>query len=270
MQAIDPFSLHYVRLVVAFYAGILWQAFLSLLGVLGTTGYAILVAAFIFVLTLIIKLLRHGIDAMRQHWKENLKDGVVVTLAVWVLMLILSFTRTIYENHRILSSSNETLKTELNKYKSDNNTSIITNIHKAQIGQPPQIINKITVNVSPPDRRIPAKSRDTIVNILSKKPGRAFVSALANDREAYQLALDIWGVLKDAGWSLPGGKIANWIGQLDPGITVEIHDTVGAELESLEVFGTAMGPMRLDVRTAIDNTVIRGTLRIYIGPRPPN
>src|SRR3990172_10504706 len=132
MQTIDPFSLHYVRLVVEFYASMLWQSFFSLLGALGTTAYAILVAVAIFILPLIIKISRHGIKAMKQHWKENLKEGVVVTLIVWGLMVVLIFTKTIYENHRILSSSNDALKAELNKYRSDNQTTTIANKQKAQ------------------------------------------------------------------------------------------------------------------------------------------
>jgi hypothetical protein len=146
----------------------------------------------------------------------------------------------------------------------------ITSQANKPTGKPPTIINRITVNSSRPDRRIPATSHASMVKILAKKPGTVYVGAPANDQEAYQLALDIWGLLKKAGWRLPGGKIAEIISRLDPGITLEIHDVEGAEIGSLEVFHTAMNPMGLDIRTAIDNELVKGSIRINVGPRPPN
>jgi len=155
----------------------------------------------------------------------------------------------------------------------------ITSQAKKSEGQPHPI--RITINNTPPDRRIPATTRNSIVKILSQNPAKAYICAPANDREAFQLASDIWGLLKDASWGLPGGAIANLIGQTDPGITIEVYgetEEAGQDMANIKntpamVFMSAMNQIKLDTKAVpgSDKDVALGKfLRIIIGPRPPS
>jgi TRAP-type uncharacterized transport system fused permease subunit len=113
MQAIESFSLAYALDLIAFYAHMLSQAFQALSDALGTTFLAIVLAVCIFLVTLLYKFVRGGIEAMKQHWKENLKDEAIITLAFWGALYFLFFIRAIYEDHRVLSNSNSTVSADL-------------------------------------------------------------------------------------------------------------------------------------------------------------
>ena len=265
MQVIEPFSIDYARDFAWYYVGMLWHALLSLPSVFGTTWASILVTILIFVLTLIFKMRRYGINAVKTHWKENIKDGMVVTLIVWSSLFVLNFTKTIYDNHRILLSSNKDLRAEIEKLQVDNQATVKE--RKTEPKERPQS-QIIKVYTSPPDRRIPATRRDYIVKTLAKNPAKAYVGALSTDREAYELASDIWGVLRDARWNLPGGKIAELIGHMDPGITIRINGTTA--IEPVMVFKSILSEIKLDANVVIDNEVIGDHLVIQVGTRPPS
>ncbi len=277
MQAIEPFSLAYARELIEFYLGMLYQTLLSMPSMFGTTWRAILITALIFMLTLFVKMRRQGIDAMKTHWKENLKDGIIVTFIVWGSFFVLNFAITIYDAHKKLSRSSNYFMTEIEKNRNDNIVKVTPKEPKEQEKKQKQIINVYT---SPSDRRIPATKRDYIVKTLTKYPAEAYVGALSTDREAWELASDIWGVLRDARWNLPGGQIAELIGHMDPGITIESYGETGGSAQETGdvqdnaaiVFMKAINQINLQATTVIgsEKRVAPGKfLRILIGPRPP-
>lgn len=264
MQAIEPFSMDYARDFVAYFANMLWQALLSLPNVFGTTWVAILVTALILLLTLIVKMRRHGIIAVKTHWKENLKDGIVITIIVWGFVFALNFTKTIYENHRSLTNSNKSLGAEIEKIQSEKQALLKTRKQEAPNRQQ---IPPINVYASPPDRRIPATKRDYIVKSLINSPAIAYVSALSTDRETYELGLDVWGVLRDARWNLPGGKLGELNSFVDTGITIKINRTTA--IEPAMLFMTLMNEIKMDPNVVIDDEIIGDYIIIQVGPRPP-
>jgi len=278
MQAIEPSSMDYARDFVAYFLGMLWQALLSLPSVFGTNWIAILVTVLIFVLTLFIKMRRTSFNAVKIHWKENLKDGIVITLIVWVFVFAFNITKTIYDNHRNLINSNKSLQTKLENSQSDKQEQLKTKNLEVPRKQQAPIINVYT---SPPDRRIPATRRNEIVRTLAKNPDNAYVIAPANDREAFQLAVDIWGILKDAGWSLPGGDIYNEVGQHDPGIIIESYGEKG---EGVQGGGSVQDNVAIVLMNTMNQINLRARavsgsekdmapgkfLRIIVGPRPPS
>ena len=129
-----------------------------------------------------------------------------------------------------------------------------------------QINKEISVVNSSTERRIPSISRDSIVKILSRDPANAYVGALAPDPEAFGLATDIWVVLKDAGWNLPGGRIAELIGRMDPGITIKLNGDQAKQ--SAVVFRDTMNKIKLDAEIITDNEIAPDAVVIYVGPRP--
>src|ERR1700690_1625 len=91
------------RELVVSLMGLLGRAWASLLGSMGTTTMAIVVGLLVVpLLVALIKLLRQGPASMRQAWKENLRDTVVVTMAVWLLLfayhLLYRVPRDIYRD----------------------------------------------------------------------------------------------------------------------------------------------------------------------------
>lgn len=80
------------------------------------------------------------------------------------------------------------------------------------------------------------------------------------------MALEIWGILIDAGWELPGGKIAELIGRMDPGITIKINGEL-AEQPAI-TFRDTMNQIKLDAKVVTDNEIVRDSVVIEVGLRP--
>jgi hypothetical protein len=76
-----------------------------------------------------------------------------------------------------------------------------------------------------PKRRIQGEDRAGIIALLSEKTGTVGVSAIANDREAYQFAQDWYDVLKAAGWKMQDEIVRVFIvsGMPSTGITMKFH-----------------------------------------------
>jgi hypothetical protein len=274
MQAIESFSLAYARDLIAFYILMLSRAIQALLDALGTTILAIILAICIFVAPLAYKLFTAGLEAMKQHWKENIRFSVVITLCLWGGLYFLFFIRAIYEDHRVLSHSNISLRGELDTAKKEAQKAL-----KPE-APPKQQTPVINIYNAPPDRRIPATRRDSIVRALARIKSKAYVAAPANDREAYQLAMEIFGILKDAGWNLPGGGVGSEIGQQDPGITIESYVGKGESVQEMgsvqdnaaTVLMDTMNQINLHAIAVIGSTpgLVPGKfLRIIVGQRPP-
>jgi hypothetical protein len=59
----------------------------SLLASMGTTALAVLVGFLIIPgVFLLVKLCRQGFSEVRQHWRENIRDGVITTAIVWLAL----------------------------------------------------------------------------------------------------------------------------------------------------------------------------------------
>jgi hypothetical protein len=278
MQPFAYFSLDYARDLIVFYAYMFPRAFHALSDALSTTFLAIALAVCIFLVALLYMLVRGGIEAMKRHWKENLRIGAFITLALWGAVYILFFIRAIYENHRVLYDSNISLQDDLKTVRQEAQDLLRTREPEAP---PEQETPGINIYNAPTDRSIPATRRDSIVKTLARIKCKAYVAASANDREASRLAMEIFGILKDAGWNLPGGGVGSEIGRQGPGITIESYDEKTGSTRRIEgvpdnaaiVFVNALKQLNLQARAVAggERGLVSGKfLRIIVGPRPPS
>lgn len=78
-----------------FFFDLILRAFQSAVASLGTTVFGIAFGLAIASLATILRLGKHGSwkTAMKQHWQENLRHFVVVTIMAWVLLLAYQFWR---------------------------------------------------------------------------------------------------------------------------------------------------------------------------------
>jgi hypothetical protein len=90
-----------------FWLTLLERVVAEVLRILGATWQAIAIAIGIFVLVHLVKFLRLGLAEMKKHWAANIRDGVLVTFAVWLVLFIWAAGKIIYEDHQELTNSRE-------------------------------------------------------------------------------------------------------------------------------------------------------------------
>ncbi|MGD1210941.1 MAG: hypothetical protein ABR973_06240 [Candidatus Acidiferrales bacterium] len=85
-----------------------------------------------------------------------------------------------------------------------------------QIGNIPQKL---------PPRRIPPDKRDEIVALLGRRPAKASVVAIADNAEAFDLAQDLYDVLKAAGWTMVDETVSVFmvVGRPERGMMIKVH-----------------------------------------------
>jgi hypothetical protein len=91
---------------------LLSRAWHSSVGSLGSTTLAIVFAAIIFLGIQALKTYRnrHSMQEFwRTHWKENIRDGVIVTACVWAILFSWNVSKTVYEDHVGLVTANTML-----------------------------------------------------------------------------------------------------------------------------------------------------------------
>ncbi len=69
---------------------------------LGSTWIGLLFPLLVFLITQAVILSKDGWDAMRRHWKTNVKRGIAVTVIAWSLFFVWCFTRTTFDDHMTL------------------------------------------------------------------------------------------------------------------------------------------------------------------------
>jgi hypothetical protein len=137
----------------------------------------------------------------------------------------------------------------------------------------------VTVNQTPPPRRIPEDARFRIVAMLSQTRAKVEVLAPVNNNEAARLAMDIYEVLTSAGWDMQGEPVRYTlsVGPQQPGILIEMAGepvAPGARLtfskeEPAGILGIVFHQLKFAPLVAQrwrDMPV--GVIRISVGPRP--
>jgi len=76
----------------------------SLVASLGTTNVAIFAALGTFLLSLALMAYRKGLVSVKAHLTQTLRDGVLLTLVVWLLLYGWNVAKTIYIDHQALVS----------------------------------------------------------------------------------------------------------------------------------------------------------------------
>jgi len=59
---------------------------------IGTTAGQLMFSFAVTILLLLYLAMKRGVSNMKQHWKENILDGVIVAAIVWGLMVLYQFT----------------------------------------------------------------------------------------------------------------------------------------------------------------------------------
>ena len=135
-----------------FYSQILVQALADTPGIISSNWTAVLMSLAVFGVIFFIRSRqqdsykiatswRDKLAAMREDWKKNLRDGVLVTTVFWLALFTVSLVRRIYNEHRKLASDNDRLNTKNEQLKKEN---------QSLNNRPPSIITKTVKVLEPP------------------------------------------------------------------------------------------------------------------------
>lgn len=113
-----------------FYRQITLRAFVDTPALVSSNWVAVFVSLFILSATFVIKVRRQEsykrartwaekLTAMRQHWAQNLRDGFIVTVAVWAGLFVISFSRTLYLEHVNILNKAATFEQERNMARTE-------------------------------------------------------------------------------------------------------------------------------------------------------
>jgi len=104
-----------------FYKEILFRTLLATPVLVSSNWLAAGVSVSVLVLTFILKVRsqqgyryartwREKLTAAREHWKQNLGDGVLITLGAWMLLFLVSFIQTNYGDRQLLHEETKRLR----------------------------------------------------------------------------------------------------------------------------------------------------------------
>jgi hypothetical protein len=135
---------------------LLGASWASLVASLGTTTLAILAGLGIFILSLVVTAYRKGLESVKAHVTQTLRDGVTLTLIVWVALYGWNVAKTIYVDHRELVSLSGDLKGQIKKLKErDVVAPLSPDGGRMEIGQmaisPPTATTPFFINVHTPN-----------------------------------------------------------------------------------------------------------------------
>jgi hypothetical protein len=91
-----------------------------MLGIFGAKTSWVVASLFIFAATITVTLIRHGLPALKEHWKRNVRDGAIITVAVWTGLLLVGLPRSAYRDHHALLAANDTLRAANAKLRTEN------------------------------------------------------------------------------------------------------------------------------------------------------
>jgi len=106
-----------------FYKEIFLKALADTPGLVSSNWIAVCVSIIAFAVTFFFKVRRQDsfktaktwrgkLAAVRDHWKQNLRDGVLIAGALWLLLFVISLTRAIYISHKTDGGAATRLKEE--------------------------------------------------------------------------------------------------------------------------------------------------------------
>ena len=94
---------------------LLKNAFLDMPSLVSSNWLAVGMTVTVFVLTLLFMYLKNDWEYMKRQWKENIFIGIIAVMAGWIGLYLLSVTLTVYQDHRQLASTNDSLRAEKSK-----------------------------------------------------------------------------------------------------------------------------------------------------------
>jgi len=114
-----------------FYYKIFRQALADTPGLVSSNWLAILMSVVILGTVFLIKIQRQQsyreattrrekLAAMRDQWKQNLRDSFLVTLAAWTLLFAMSLAKTLYTDHRDVTLEASTHEKERDAARDEN------------------------------------------------------------------------------------------------------------------------------------------------------
>jgi hypothetical protein len=128
-------------------------------------------------------------------------------------------------------------------------------------------------NLGPLSRRITQQQRDEIVPMLSNDRARVIVWAYSTDTDTWGLAKDLYGALKDSGWSMEDSDVQSAIAVNPNGcdVAVFIPGVPGQPVTQLpgapgEVL-TALKTLGLTYGLGYSDKLGDATVKIVVGPR---
>jgi hypothetical protein len=236
-----------------FYKEILFRALLATPVLVSSNWLAAGVSVSVLVLTFIVKVRsqqgyryaktwREKLTSTRDHWKQNLRDGVLITLGAWTLLFVVSLIQTNYDDRKVLREETERLR-DINAQASKERQECEKRASdKASSG--PRIVK--TSGSGRLDRDLNEQQSDHLYRQLKEFAENAakkefatisIVQAYPEDRESRRLANRLTRIFADAHWKIPSQRMPKLQGRTQNEIPIGIWILTHNDFMRLFVWG---------------------------------